>query len=41
MNEKGIDAAKAGTHLTPDIFSRYITRNLEERRATAALLEGD
>lgn len=41
MNEKGIDAAKAGTHLTPDIFSRYITRNLQERRATAALVEGD
>jgi len=39
MNEKGIDATKAGTHLTPDVFARYIVRNLNERRAIAKIVE--
>jgi integrase len=39
MSEKGITAAQAGTHLTADVFSRYITRNLTERRKTAKLIE--
>jgi Phage integrase family len=39
MSEKGIDATKAGTHLTSETFSRYIQRNQKERRATAALIE--
>jgi integrase len=39
MSEKGITAAQAGTHLTADVFSRYITRNLTERRKTATLIE--
>jgi integrase len=41
MSEKGITAAQAGTHLSPDVFQRYIVRNLEERRHTAKLIEGD
>ncbi|MGC2332760.1 MAG: tyrosine-type recombinase/integrase [Candidatus Acidiferrales bacterium] len=41
MSEKGITASQAGTHLTPDVFSRYISRNLTERRKTAKLIEGD
>ncbi len=39
MSEKGITAAQAGTHLTTDVFERYITRNLTERRKTAKLIE--
>jgi hypothetical protein len=31
MSEKGITASQAGTHLTPDVFARYINRNLTER----------
>ena len=41
MNEKGIDSTKAGTHLTPDTFRRYIQRDETERRATAKLIESD
>jgi len=41
MSEKGITAAQAGTHLTPDVFARYITRDLNERRNTAKLIESD
>jgi integrase len=41
MSEKGIGAAQAGTHLSSDIFLRYIHRDVRERRATAALIEGD
>jgi hypothetical protein len=41
MSEKGISAAQAGTHLTPDDFNRYIVRSPEERRATPGLIEGD
>jgi integrase len=41
MSEKGIDSTKAGTHLTPDTFRRYIQRDESERRATAKLIEGD
>jgi integrase len=39
MSEKGVTAAQAGTHLTTDVFARYIQRNQEERRATAAKIE--
>jgi|SRR5215469_7008343 len=41
MSEKKITAAQAGTHLTSDVFNRYISRDPQERRATAALIEGD
>lgn len=41
MNEKGISASQAGTHLSPDVFARYVSRNLTERRKTARLIEGD
>lgn len=41
MSNKGITAAQAGTHLSAEVFSRYITRDLNERRATARLIEGD
>jgi integrase len=41
MSEKGITAAQAGTHLTPDVFNRYVVRDLNERRNTAKLIEGD
>jgi integrase len=40
MSEKRVTAAQAGTHLTPDVFNRYISRNQKERRATAAVIEG-
>lgn len=41
MSEKGITAAQAGTHLTRDVFDRYVTRDLNERRNTAKIIEGD
>jgi len=41
MSEKGVTAAQAGTHLTTDVFQRYISRNLDERRETARIIEGD
>lgn len=41
MSEKGITAAQAGTHLTSDLFNRYISRNKAEKQATAAAIEGD
>jgi hypothetical protein len=41
MSEKGVTAAQAGTHLAQDVFSRYITHDLNERRSTAMLIEGD
>jgi integrase len=40
MSEKGVTAAQAGTHLTADVFARYISRNLNERRNTAKIIEG-
>lgn len=40
MSEKGVTAAQAGTHLTQDVFSRYISRDLKERRNTAKIIEG-
>jgi integrase len=39
MSEKGVTPAQAGTHLTPDVFARYISRNLNERRNTAKIIE--
>jgi integrase len=39
MSEKGVTAAQAGTHLTPDVFARYIARDLQERRNTAKIIE--
>jgi integrase len=41
MSEKGVTAAQAGTHLTPDVFARYISRDLNERRNTAKVIEGE
>ena len=41
MSEKGVTAAQAGTHLTPDVFTRYISRDLSERRNTAKIIEGN
>lgn len=41
MDNKQITAVQAGTHLTPDVFNGYISRNQKERRATAAMIEGD
>jgi integrase len=39
MANKGIDAAKAGTHLTADVFSRYISRSAEEEQEISGLIE--
>jgi hypothetical protein len=39
-SEKGITAAHASTHLTADMFARYIPRDLNERRNTAKIIEG-
>jgi integrase len=41
MSNKGIGAEQAGTHLTGDVFRRYISRNEEEEQATAARIEGE
>jgi hypothetical protein len=42
MSNKGIGAAQAGTHLTPDVFNRYISRSVQEEQQTAAAqIEGD
>jgi integrase len=41
MSEKGITAAQAGTHLTTEIFHRYISRSEEEQEQTARLIEDD
>lgn len=41
MSEKGVTATQAGTHLTPDVFARYVVRDLNERRETAKIIEGD
>jgi integrase len=41
MNEKGIGSTKAGTHLSGEVFARYITRTLEEQRETSRTIEGD
>jgi integrase len=39
MSERGVTAAQAGTHLTSDLFNRYISRNKAEKQATAAVIE--
>jgi len=39
MHNKRIGAADAGTHLTTDVFNRYITKSKAERRATSVLVE--
>jgi integrase len=41
MSNKGIGADQAGTHLTPLVFSRYISRSESEEQAMAAKIEGD
>jgi integrase len=41
MSEKGVTAIQAGTHLTPEVFARYISRDLNERRNTAKVIEGE
>src|ERR1700691_5650411 len=39
MHNKGMGAADAGTHLTADVFNRYITKTKAERQATASKIE--
>jgi len=39
MSEKGTTSCRNGTHLTPDVFGRYISRDDQERQPTAALIE--
>jgi integrase len=39
MSQKGIGAEKAGTHLTADVFRRYIVQSEEEEQAIAAAIE--
>lgn len=41
MTNKGIGAEQAGTHLSGDVFRRYISHNEEEEQQTAAMVEGD
>jgi len=41
MSAKGIDAKKAGTHLTADVFARYIVPSDKEQEENAAVIEGD
>jgi integrase len=41
MSNKGIGAEQAGTHLSPDVFRRYISRSESEEQATAAKIECD
>jgi integrase len=41
MSNKGIGSAEAGTHLTADVFARYIQRSDAEKQITAAKIEGD
>jgi len=41
MSNKGVSAAQAGTHLSPDVFARYIVRNEKEKQSTSAIIEGD
>jgi hypothetical protein len=38
---KGLGAADFGTHLTPDVFARYVSRTESEEQANAAKVEGD
>jgi integrase len=39
MSNKGVTAARAGTHLTGDVFNRYISLSDAEKEATAAIIE--
>lgn len=41
MSEKGVTSVQAGTHMTADVFNRYISRDQQERQKTAKLIEGD
>jgi integrase len=41
MDAKGITAKQAGTHLTADVFARYIVPTDQEQEANAAKIEGD
>lgn len=41
MDNKGITAVQAGTHLTPEVFNRYIVRNEREQQETATRIESD
>ena len=34
MSEKGTTSCRNGTHLTPDVFGRYISRDDQERQVT-------
>lgn len=39
--KKGFGASDFGTHLTADVFNRYVSRDKEEEQAIAAAIEGD
>jgi len=41
MSEQGVTAAQAGTHLTGDVFLRYISSDVDERRETPRIIEVD
>lgn len=41
MSNKQISAKQAGTHLTADVFGRYVNLSDEEQEAVAAKIEGD
>jgi integrase len=41
MDAKGITAKQAGTHLTADVFARYIVPTDAEQEATSAKIESD
>jgi integrase len=41
MSNKGIGSLEAGTHLTVDVFARYIVRTDAEQQATAPKIESD
>jgi len=41
MANKKISAVDAGTHLTPDVFNRYISKSDEEEQTNATVIESD
>ena len=41
MANKGLNSKDAGTHLTSDVYNRYIQKSPEEQQKTAALIESD
>lgn len=41
MTNKGIGAEQAGTHLSPDVFRRYVSQSEEEQQQIASRIEED